>query len=50
MSGDEKIAYARLSAELNSKSVGTEVEVTGPLKKNGSEFFLEVRNVQMHHA
>jgi galactose oxidase len=44
MSDDEKTAYARLSAELHGKSAATAVEVTGPVKKNDAEFFLEVRN------
>jgi galactose oxidase len=50
MSDDEKTAYARLSAELNGKSAGTMVEVTGPVKKNDAEFFLEVRKFQVHRG
>jgi hypothetical protein len=50
MTDDEGFAYARLSAELNGKSVGSEVEITGPIKKNDGEFFLEVRSFQLVRA
>jgi hypothetical protein len=47
MTAEEASAYARLSAKLATQSNGTEVQVTGPLKKNGSEFFLEVREFKI---
>ena len=43
MTAEEASAYARLSATLATQPNGTQVQVTGPLKKNGTEFFLEVR-------
>jgi hypothetical protein len=50
MSVDEESAYERLSKKLDRKPVGTEVEVTGAVKKNDLEFFLEVRTFQMDLA
>jgi len=44
MSHDEETAYERLSAQLQGTAPGRNVEVIGPLKKNGKEFFLEVRD------
>jgi galactose oxidase len=50
ISDDEKTAYTRLSQELNDQPAGREVEVTGPVKMNDAEFFLEVRNFQVDHS
>lgn len=47
MTADEAIAYARVSAQLAGKPDGTQVQVTGPLKRNGAEFFLEVRGFKV---
>jgi hypothetical protein len=47
MTDEEASAYTRLSAKLATQSNGTQVQVTGPLKKNGSEFFLEVRKFKV---
>jgi hypothetical protein len=47
MRADEAGAYARLSAKLATQSNGTQVQVTGPLKKHGTEFFLEVREFKV---
>jgi glycosidase len=47
MTADEAGAYARLSAKLATQSNGTQVQVTGPLKKHGTEFFLEVREFKV---
>ncbi|MDP9049950.1 MAG: galactose oxidase early set domain-containing protein, partial [Acidobacteriota bacterium] len=41
---DEETAYARLSAQLVEAPAGATVRVVGPLKKNGDEFYLEVRD------
>jgi hypothetical protein len=43
MSDEEVNAFARLSATLAANPAGTTVRVTGPLKKDGADFFLEVR-------
>jgi hypothetical protein len=43
MTADEETAYERLSAKLVEARTGAIVEVTGPLKKNGKEFYVEVR-------
>ena len=43
MTAEEASAYARLSAKLATQPNGAQVQVTGPLKKNGTQFFLEVR-------
>jgi hypothetical protein len=40
---EEEAAYERLSARLAEAADGAKVEVVGPLRKNGNEFFLEVR-------
>jgi hypothetical protein len=50
MSEEEKTAYERLSAELKGKPAATELEVTGPVKKNDAAFFLEVRNFRVDPA
>jgi hypothetical protein len=47
MTAEEASAYTRLSAKLATQSSGTQVQVTGALKKNGSEFFLEVREFKV---
>jgi hypothetical protein len=47
LTAEEESAYARLSAILAGQSNGTQVQVTGPLKKNGTEFFLEVRKFKI---
>jgi galactose oxidase len=47
MTSEEASAYMRLSARLSTGSDGVSVQVTGPLKKNGSEFFLEVRKFKV---
>ena len=47
LTAEEETAYSRLSALLSSQSNGTQVQVTGPLKKNGTEFFLEVRKFKV---
>jgi hypothetical protein len=47
MTAEEASAFARLSAKLATQSNGTQVQVTGPLKKNGTEFFLEVREFKV---
>jgi galactose oxidase len=47
MTAEEASAYTRLSAKLATQSNGTQVQVTGPLRKNGSEFFLEVREFKV---
>jgi len=47
MTAEEASAYTRLSAQLATQSSGTQVQVTGALKKNGSEFFLEVREFKV---
>jgi hypothetical protein len=49
MSHDEETAYERLSAQVKGNAPGTNVEVIGPLKKNGKEFFLEVRDFAVNH-
>jgi hypothetical protein len=49
MSHDEETAYERLSAQVKSAAPGTNVEVIGPLKKNGKELFLEVRDFAVNH-
>jgi hypothetical protein len=43
MSPEEATAYERLSAKLAKAAAKAKVEVVGPLKKNGKDFFLEVR-------
>jgi hypothetical protein len=43
MTPAEETAYERLSAKLAAATAGASVEVVGPLKKNGNEFYLEVR-------
>jgi galactose oxidase len=43
MTDAEASEFARLSAALVARPAGATVQVTGPLKKNGTEFFLEVR-------
>jgi galactose oxidase len=43
MSPEEEKAYERLSAKLAAAATKAKVEVVGPLKKNGKEFYLEVR-------
>jgi hypothetical protein len=43
----EATAYDRLSAELAAQPNGTQVQVTGPLKKHETEFFLEVREFKI---
>ena len=50
MTAEESSAYARLSAKLATQSSGTQVQATGPLKKNGSEFFLEVREFKVEKS
>jgi hypothetical protein len=35
--------YERLSAKLAEAATGATVKVVGPVKKNGNEFYLEVR-------
>jgi galactose oxidase len=50
MSVDEATAFARLSAAPAVNSPGTTVQVTGPLKKNGADFFLEVREFEENPA
>ena len=47
LTAEEESAYARLSTILAGQSNGTQVQVTGPLKKNGTEFFLEVRKFKI---
>jgi hypothetical protein len=47
MTAEEASAYARLSTKLAPQSNGSQVQVTGPLKKNGAEFFLEVREFKI---
>lgn len=47
MTAEEANAYTRLAAKLATQSNGTQVQVTGPLKKTGSEFFLEVREFKV---
>ena len=39
--------FARLSAALAAHPAGATVQVTGPLKKNGADFFLEVRKFKV---
>jgi hypothetical protein len=39
MSDDEVSAFARLSAALAANPAGATVQVTGPLKKSGADFF-----------
>lgn len=43
LSADEANAYSQLSDALAGRTSGVQVQVTGPLKKNGTGFFLEVR-------
>jgi galactose oxidase len=43
MSSDEENAYERLSVKLAKTAAKAKIEVVGPLKKNGKDFFLEVR-------
>jgi galactose oxidase len=50
MTADEQSAFARLSTELATKPAGESVRVTGPLKKNGPDFFLEVREFEVDPA
>jgi hypothetical protein len=50
MSDEEASAFARLSAALTARPVGATVEVTGPLKKNGTDFFLEIRAFEVAPA
>jgi hypothetical protein len=47
VTAEEAGAYTRLSAKLEAQSSGTQVQVTGPLKRDGSEFFLEVREFKV---
>jgi len=44
MTPDEADAYERLSALVAGTAEGAAVEATGPLKKNGDEYYLEVRS------
>ena len=48
MSDDEAAAYAKLSAALAGSPAGVTVQVTGPLKKDGADFALEVREFAMN--
>ena len=50
MSDLEASAFARLSAALAARRAGATVQVTGPLKKNGTDFFLEVREFEVDPA
>jgi galactose oxidase len=50
MSDDEVSAFARLSAALAANPAGATVQVTGPLKKSGADFFLEVREYEVNPA
>ena len=47
MSPEEETAYDRLSARLAEAAAGATVEVSGPLKMNGNEFYLEVRGFKI---
>jgi hypothetical protein len=43
MTPDEATAYERLSAQLLNAPIDVTIEVVGPLKKNGEDFYIEVR-------
>ena len=48
MSPDEETAYERLSKKLGQAVAGATVEVAGPLKKNGKDFYMEVRTAAIN--
>jgi hypothetical protein len=48
MTLDEEAVYERLSAKLAKTTAGQQVEVVGPLKRNGKEFYLEVRTAAIN--
>jgi len=47
MTNNEATAYTRLSTALEGKPAGTLAEITGPLRKDAGDFFLEVRDFQL---
>jgi galactose oxidase len=50
MTVQEASAFTRLSAALEARPAGATVQVTGPLKKKGADFFLEVREFEVGPA
>jgi galactose oxidase len=44
---DEESAYGRLSAEVSQSPRPVDLQVTGPLKRNRDDFFIEVRDFKL---